>query len=189
MNVLVAGHSFVRHLAFDVKVRGLKFQAPGVRVHLQGKGGATICGPKPIDREIAQTLRSAKFQIVILELGSNDLDTIRHPNWDTCKLAELYVKKAIDLVAAFGVKVVLCLPIPRDETQFPGSFERTSKFNQVVVDLAKREHKVFTWAHKGLFKKDSRFLDRHGVHLNSKGSIRYFHSVKAAVKYHSSKFL
>ena len=188
MNVLVAGHSFVRRLAFDVRVRNLDFQTPGVSVVLEGKGGATIGGPKPIDREVAACFRKDKFKFLILDLGSNDLDPIRHPNWDIERLAGAYVRKAADFVQKFGIKVVLCLPIPRCEAQFPGSFDRTVQFNQIVTDLAKSENKVFTWAHKGLFKKDGGLLHKDGVHLNARGSIRYFHSLKAAIHFHLNKF-
>ena len=189
MNVLVAGHSFVRRLAFDVRVRKLDLSTSGTRIRLHGKGGATIGDPKPIDRDITGILSASKFDFVILDLGSNDLDPIRHPNWEPEVLAQAYFQKGAKISTSFGIKVVLCLPIPRHEEQFPGSFDRTRKFNEVVKTLSESNPKVFTWSHKGLFKKDNRFMDKHGVHLNSLGSIRYFHSIKAAIRFHSAKFI
>ena len=44
---------------------------------------------------------------------------------------------------------------------------------------------VKVWVHKGLFKRDSCYLDRHGVHLNFRGTIKYFHLMQAAVRCHA----
>ena len=184
MQVLVAGHSFVRRLAFDARVRGMDLSGPGFRVSIQGKGGATICGQKTIDKEVHVALRNSKFKLLILDLGSNDLDLIRNPYLKVEKVALTYVEKAAALAARYDIRVVLCLPIPRDEKQFPGSFEITKRFNLLVKTHIKSYSNLHTWAHKGLFKKDSRYLDKHGVHLNTKGSIKYFHSIKAVIRYH-----
>ena len=187
MNVLVAGHSFVRRLAFDIKVRNLSWQVPGASIILEGKGGATICGPKPFDREIDIQFRTTKFSLLILDIGSNDLDPVRHPNWCLPKLAEALVSKASLLATRFNISVVICLPIPRDEEQFPGSFQRTTQFNTILKGLVDKEVRVHVWAHKGLFKRDRTYLDKHGVHLNSKGQIKYFHSIRAAIKFHLAR--
>ena len=187
MNVLIAGHSYVRRLDFDLKVRQLRFLLQDVNVTLCGYGGATIRAPKPLLPCMrAKTILSG-HDMVILDLGSNDLDTVRHPEVDTHELAQEYLDLAKYLLEYGAKTIVLCLPIPRSERAFPGSFERTSTFNDHVTRECKDTPNVYTWFHKGLFKRDGKYLDKHGVHLNALGSIKYFHSLRAAVKFHGRK--
>ena len=47
-------------------------------------------------------------------------------------------------------------------------------FNDQVRIKVKDKTRVNVWAHKGLFKRDSGYQDRHGVHLNFRGTIKYF---------------
>ena len=185
MHILVAGHSFIRRLAFDAKVRGLDLVTGDNQVTMIGKGGATIVGHKTVDREVHCALRDASFDLLVLDLGSNDLDPLRHPDLNTAELARSLVNKAEAMAFRYKITVVLCLPIPRAERLFPNSFDITDRFNSEVKTLVEGISKVKTWAHKGLFKRDDRYLDKHGVHLNSKGTIKYFHSIRAAIKFHS----
>ena len=83
--------------------------------------------------------------------------------------------------------VMTCLPIPRTESKFPGLFETTKAFNEHVLTMAESTNHVHVWVHKGLFKRDIRYLDRHGVYLNFRGTVKYFHSIQAAVQYHALK--
>ena len=188
MQVLIAGHSFVRRLAFDVRIKAVKIAEPHEGVELVGKGGATIGPQKPLGGEVHSLLRrQPSCKLLILDLGSNDLDTTRHPHLDVQLLAIRYLQLGDEFAKAYKITVVLCLPIPRDEKQFPGSFQTTSKFNDAMRLFQAHFPQIKLWAHRGLFKKDARFLDRHGVHLNAMGSIRYYHSLKAAVRYHMSR--
>ena len=187
MYILVAGHSFIRRLAFDARVRSLDFSSPDYEVEFIGKGGATIAGSKTVYAEIKAALTLKKPKLVILELGSNDLDLSRHPSVDVQLLAKTLVGKAKAMASQSKITVVLCLPIPRNEAQFPGSFKITDQFNQALKAEVEPYPNIHCWAHRGLFKRDDRFLDKHGVHLNSLGTIRYLHSMKAAIKYHTAR--
>ena len=164
----------------------MDLSGPNHTVTLHGKGGATISGQKSLDRELHTLLQNSKFNLLILDIGSNDLDPVRHPHANLEHLAQALVGKAAALAFRYKLKVVLCLPIPRCEEQFPCSFNITSKFNSIVKDISASQNSVHVWAHKGLFKRDNRYLDKHGVHLNSKGTIKYFHSLRAAVRFFSS---
>ena len=186
MEVLVAGHSFVRRLAFDMKVRQFELRLPDVKVSFEGKGGATIGGPKPMDVEIERKLREGNFKILHLELGSNDLDLKRHPHKDIQKLAEFYIRKA-RVQTLSDLDVVLGLPIPRHEEKFPGSYERTKSFNEILTSLAKSESRIHVWSHKTIFRSDDKFLAKDGIHLNSQGTLRYFHSLRASIRVHIKK--
>ena len=111
-------------------------------------------------------------------MGSNDLDLTRNLNININKLAEKLVIQALE---------IRCLPIPRAETKFHGLFEITKAFNDQVKILAEGKANVKVWVHKGLFKRDSHYLDRHGVHLYFRGTLQYYHSIQAAVRYHVAR--
>ena len=187
MEVLVGGHSFVRRAHWDSRVREFDFNLPDIELHFLGKGGATISGGKTIDSEIRQKLaENPGIRVLILELGSNDLDLNRHPHVDVYEKARHLVGKA-ESYSRQDLVVVLCLPIPRDEAKFPGSFEVTKHFNETVRSMVKDKVNVHAWLHKGLFKSDSRFLCADGVHLSAQGTVRYWFSIRAAIKTFSQK--
>ena len=109
-------------------------------------------------------------------------DLTKHPNINISQLARGLVTQEIGQM--FGLKVVIYLPIPRAESKFPGSLDITMALNDQVRTMTKDKTNVNVWVHKGLFKRDSHYLDRHGVYLNFKGTIKYFHSVQVAVRHH-----
>ena len=61
-----------------------------------------------------------KFKILVLDVGSNDLDISRHPNPNLQSLAREVVSQAKDIGSKFKVEIILCLPIPRAESNFLG---------------------------------------------------------------------
>lgn len=186
MAVAIVGHSFVRRLKFDMKRQDITLEDQGRRVHMVGIGGATIKGKKTVIPPLVQFLKHNRCELVILDVGSNDLDLTRHPTRDLDKLAQDYVR-CVDKITTRhpNLQIIICLPIPRLETKFPGSRAHTSNFNTILKTLTADLPRVHTWAHKGLFKSDSRFLMKDGVHLNAKGSVKYYHSLKAAIHYYS----
>ena len=108
-----------------------------VHVKTVGIGGATIAHPKPIFPTVWRLLDVQKFKILVLDVGSNDLDISRHPNLNLQYLARGLVNQAKDLGSKFKVEITLCLPIPRAEAKFPGSFETTRDFNELVSGMVK----------------------------------------------------
>ena len=128
-----------------------------------------------------------KFKILVLDVGSNDLNISRHPNLNLQSLARELVSQAKDIGSKFKVEIILCLPIPRAESKFPGSFETTRDFNELVSGLVKDLRHIHAWSHRGLFKRDGCYLDKHGVHLNLMGTLKYFHSIQAAIRFYAAK--
>ena len=149
--------------------------------------GATIANPKPIFPTVRRNLESQKFKILVLDVGSNDLDISRYPNLNLHSLAREFVSQTKDIGSNFWVEIIICLPIPRAESKFPGSFDTTKAFNEFVSGLVKDLKHIHAWNHRGLFKRDGRYLDKHGVHLNLMGTLKYFRSVQAATKFHMTK--
>ena len=123
----------------------------------------------------------------MLDVESNELDISRHPNLNLQFLARELVSQAKDLGSKFKVEIILCRPIPRAEAKFPGSFETTRDFNELVSGMVNELRHIHAWSHRGLFKRDGRYLDKHGVHLNLLGTLKYFHSVHAAMKFHTAR--
>ena len=68
--------------------------------------------------------------------------------------------------------------------QIPWVIEITKAFNDQVKILAKEMTSVKVWVYKGLFKRDSHYLDRRGVNLNFRGTLKYYHSIQVAVRYY-----
>ena len=131
-------------------------------------------------------LESQKLKILVLDVGSNELDISRHPILNLHSLARELVSQAKDISSKFRVEIVICLPIQRADSKFPGSFDTTKAFIELVSGPVKDLKHIHTWAHRGLFKRDGCYLDKHGVHLNLMGTLKYFHSVQAAIKFHVS---
>ena len=117
----------------------------------------------------------------MVDVGSNDLDLTRNPNINISQLARELVTQAQEIGLHFDLKVLICLSVPRAESKFPGLFEITMAFNDQIKTMAREKTNVKVRVQKGLFKKDSRYLDRHGVHLNFRKTKKYLHSVQAAV--------
>ena len=69
----------------------------------------------------------------------------------------------------------------------------TITFNEHISALAQNLSNRQVWGHRGFFKRESRYLDEHEVHLNVKGAIKYMymylHSIQPAVRYYSAKLL
>lgn len=147
-----------------------------------GVGGACIKGIKGFFPWLVDMLREQPFDMIYLELGSNDLDSREDPT----RLAEELAVRVDYVILEFGIPVVIAHAIPRDERKFPGSKARTDRFNEFLNVLAVTRPKVHIW-HPRALAQYSRLLSRDGVHLNEKGAIKYHHNVRAAIRYYRHK--
>ena len=77
MQVLVAGHSFIPRMAFDMCQHGLSFDSKSYSVETIGIGGVTIAGHKPIFSLISHQTDLNKYSLLVVDVGSNDLDLTR----------------------------------------------------------------------------------------------------------------
>ena len=75
----------------------------------------------------------SNFWLLVLDIGSNDLDKSGQPNLNPITLARELVHQAKDMGSNFHVQVVICLPIPWAESKFLGSFETTKVFNETFL--------------------------------------------------------
>lgn len=174
MQVLVAGHSFVRRLRDDLSKRGKTLTGDKARVTMVGIGGAYTQGPKSMYTTIAKAFQKQHFEIVFLELGSND---INRAGSNIPQIVDNYISEVLAFCARHNTNAVLCLPIPRAEDQFPGSWDKTVIFNNLLTAKVLAISNITIWVHKGLFKRTGQFLRRDGIHLNDRGNVNYFFSL------------
>lgn len=179
LQVLVAGHSFVRRLRDAAPSYSKSFNSAACQVTFLGIGGATISGRKSLFPSIYNKCSKHRFDLIYLDLGSNDLDSRRDP----LKIAGDLVEQAAQLSQAFNVPIIVACAIPRAEDLFPQSKERTSQFNKELLKLLPNYQNLHSWTPKCLAIY-WRFLDRRGVHLNSVGATRYHHNVRACVRFY-----
>lgn len=162
---LILGHSFVKRLSRDI-ITGfdprmdLAFGLEGsVSVRLSGVGGRTVDKLRRFDLD---RIRSFAPDIVILELGTNDLSA----------LAPEIVGSAIDdlvhlLQDSFSVRAIgWCCVIPRG-ISYP-----------VVFDPVPR---VFCWRHSVFNHPAKDLYLANGVHLNFAGQYYLYRSYRGAI--------
>jgi hypothetical protein len=185
MQILVAGHSFIRRLDCMMKREKLTYNTDIAKVTVKGIGGARIAGPKSLQPTILTLCNQTKFDLIFLELGSNDITKDRNLQLTV----DVYVRQVAHLCESFNMHAVICLPIPRLERLFPGSVEMTADFNKLLTAKVQTETKMVIWEHKRLHRISGHFLDAHGVHYNRKGERKYFHSLRSAITMYSGRLI
>ena len=180
--VLILGHSFVKRLfrdlgrGFDPRVDanfGLKGFAS---VKLWGIGGRTVEKLRFFDLE---TIRSYAPDILILEIGTNDLPF----------LSPEVVGSAIDdlvrlILDQFGVRVIgWCCVIPRGISYAEATlFDQRAKVLNNYVDVVLGSiPSVFCWRHREFNHPAKDFYLPDGVHLNPSGQYHLYRSYRGAI--------
>lgn len=180
--VLILGHSFVKRLSRDIS-RGYDTQLDSsfglfgtAVVQLAGVGGRTVDKLRRFDLDI---INSYKPDIVILEIGTNELSSV----------APEIVGSAIDdlvqlLLGHLSVHVVCwCCVIPRaishaDSALFHQRAKILNKYVKVVLDPLLG---VFCWDHRIFNHPAKDFYLPDGVHLNTSGQYHLFRSYRGAI--------
>ena len=178
------GHAFVRRFELflskgvDARVRRDLNLSRSAQITFLGVGGRTVDKLSKFDLHLVRRLQP---QIVILEIGSNDLSPPdARPEVVGSKIETLVQR----LHAACRVEtIVVCQTINRAAgLRDPPSFnDRVALLNQYLsVVLETLPFAVF-WRHKGLRQPTVRILCRDGVHLNSKGQYALYRSYRSAI--------
>jgi len=122
-----------------------------------------------------------KPEIVILELGSNDLNpTVARPELVGSKIESLVQL----LHAQYGVKViVVCQAItrglcPRGTPSYNDRVSLLNRYLSVVLDTLPFAN---YWCHKGLRKPNVPVLCRDAIHLNQRGQHALYRSYRGAI--------
>ena len=178
--VLILGHSFVRRLSSFLSNSASYSSdlalADLANVSLFGVGGRTVAKVEKFDLD---HVRISKPDIVILELGTNDL---------TCLPPESVGSALKELVHTLkhncGVRVVgVCQVIKRSSSP-----PKMRDFNSRVLKLHKYLKVVlepvpfcFYWRHIGFWNPSSDIYLKDGVHLNTLGLMKLYRSYRGAV--------
>ena len=186
--VLMVGHSFTKRLAKHMKEVGKQnFDVPGVAltVHTYCKGGAKLDFVQ--SPETRAKVASLQPRVLVIDIGTNDLDD---PQVRPETLANQLFNYAEFLHFGYSVDHVVLLPVlPRFrgkfQSQLPDFAGKVERFNAVLRALCKECVQagggVHFWSHKRINTLlPSLVMD--GVHLNKAGMVRYYYSVRLAVK-------
>ena len=178
------GHSFVRRFelflseGIDTKVRqNLNLSCSALITFLR-VGGRTVHKLSKFDLHLVRCLQP---QIVILEIGSNDLsppdarpkvvgskiETLVQRLHAECQLETIVVCQTINHAAGL-----------RDPPSFNDRVALLNQYLSVVLETL--PFAVF-WRHKGLRQPTVRILCRDRVHLNAKGQYARYRSYRGAI--------
>lgn len=184
--VLILGHSFVRRFAafiaqsVDKRVKNNLDLSESAQIALQGVGGRTVDKINVFD---LQRVRKVQPDIVILEIGSNDLcPRDAKPEIVGSKIETLVQH----LHAHFNVRfIVVCRTVaraacPRDN---PSYNDRVALLNQYLDVVLEAIPFAEFWRHKGLRKPNVSVLSKDGVHLNNRGQYALYRSYRGAILY------
>ena len=178
VRVLVLGHSFIHRLHtfllsnFNAHIAA-NLSLPGdLQIPWHGIGGRTV--PKTIRFDL-HVVEEFAPNIVILQLGTNDLTTTSAVETGSA-IADL----SRLLHESYGVQVVcVCQTIYRlNSPYFNKQVDLLTKYLRVVLEPLPY---TFYWRHRGFWCCKSRFLARDSVHLNNRGSYKFFRSLRGAV--------
>ena len=176
-SVLVLGHSFFRRLRDDLRSHfdsradetfGLSHDA---NVHLHGVGGLTV---KRLRRDLG-IVSSLSPQVVILDIGTNDLTRLR-PEVTGSEIEEL-VRLLPD---TFSVGVIgVCEVLPRARAPFFN--DAALILNQYPGGVLEPIPNVFCWRHRGFDNPSVHPYLPDGVHVNSFGQYCLYRSYRGAI--------
>ena len=182
--VLIMNHSFVH--------RFLKFLAQGserrvsldlnlsrsAHIHYYGVGGRTVDKLSKYDLSVVDRL---KPEIVILELGSNDLS----PSEARSEQVGSKIESLLQLLHAnYGVKfIVVCQTINRAlcPRSTPSYNDRVALLNRYLSVILETLPFATFWCHKGLRKPNVPILCKDGIHLNHMGQYALYRSYRGTI--------
>ena len=183
-HVLIMGHSFVRRFELflskgvDARVRRDLNLSRSAQITFLGVGGRTVDKLSKFDLHLVRRLQP---QIVILEIGSNDLsspdarpevvgskiETLVQRLHAECQVETIVVFQTINRAAGL-----------RDPPSFNTRVALLNQYLSVVLETL--PFAVF-WRHKGLRQSTVRVFFRDGVHLNGKGQYALYRSYRGAI--------
>ena len=181
--VLILGHSFVRRLREFVRCRahGHTFYVDfnltqQCDVSILGIGGRTV--DKIMRHDLHQIRRMAP-EIVILELGSNDLCD------ESCdaESVSLAIEALVELLHKdMNVRfTMVCEVIPREKPPYTSYNEKVYQLNSYLHKALNNASFAKTWRHRGLSNPAVNIYMPDGIHLNEAGNKALYRSYRGAI--------
>ena len=182
--VLIMGHSFVHRFhkflaqGSDRRVRLDLNLSRSAHIKFYGVGGRTVDKLSKFDLSVVGRL---KPEIVILELGSNDIS----PSEARPERVGSTIESLVQLLhAQYGVKfIVVCQTINRAfcPRSTPSYNDRVALLNRYLSVVLETLPFAAFWCHKGLRKPNVPILCRDGIHLNHTGQYALYRSYRGAI--------
>jgi lysophospholipase L1-like esterase len=184
-NVLVFGHSFVRRLnddlnnGFDSRAKqNFNLAASGVYVSLKGTGGRTVDRVFKYDISF---LKSCKPDIVVLEIGTNDLSNLS-PEVVGSRIDDLVRYMLDELnIKVIAVCQVINRRIPHSDEPDHAFNAKASMLRQYLSVVLANEPGVFLWDHRKFDNGRIDLLSLDGVHCNPQGQYILYRSYRGAI--------
>ena len=182
-NILILGYSFVRRLKDDLAARFDARAAPNFHlpesghVSLFGTGGRTV---EKLNKYDLSSLHKYRPDIVILEIETNDLSTLR-PEVVGSQIDDLvHVLRDQYKVRVVGICQVINRNTPQKSPDCPFNAKAAVLRQYLSVVLANQPG-IFLWEHKEFYRSDRSFLCSDGVHCNAKGQYHLYRSYRGAI--------
>lgn len=187
MNTLILGHSYIHRLNAYLHSpcnSHLLSNTANHNITCIGEGGAFFDGRKYncLRHKGTLHLTSTNTQILIISLGTNDLDRGMDPEMVAWRLYLL----ASGLQIQYNIRYVFIEQILyRDLEKFPDFRWRADAANEKVKQLVTQlsNKRVKYWQHRNFSNPRNRLLCGDGVHLNKVGMAKYWRSLRGAILY------
>ena len=185
--VLIFGHSFISRLKYtihecsDDSLRS-DFGLQQCDITLAGFGGLTVSRRRDqFLRKVTSLFREQKYDIVVCQLGSNDISHDTSPE----VLAGLISDFAEYLVNVYNVQTVYICQIftrPRPRYVTPERYSAIRDITNFKIKAAVEDNdRIRYWAHKRIFNSPIQLFCPDGVHLNAEGTKKLYKSLRQAV--------
>jgi hypothetical protein len=175
-SALILGHSFVRRVKQFIErdKQGLFVESLNIsekcRVYWQGPGCWTV--QKLISYNMG-TITSVGPEIIVLELGSNDICDPRYtPKLVAHSIKELVRRFHEEMQVQF---IIVCQSTQREKLPYPS-------YNKNRHTLKELKYATF-WHHRGVWNPSTNIFDRDGIHLNTIGHKALYKSFRGAILY------
>ena len=195
MRVVFAGDSYVSKFKAALDTRGNNFpndlDMAHVEVTYKGKAGGRISTLRSLDmmRQIAEP----RPHVILLQVGGNDVSTTER---NGVLIANRLMTLAQELQNyADPEYIYICGLTYRERSHHIPTRAARIHYNQQVDEvnknlarLARGQHRVKFWKHKGLKNPTSPVIHHDGTHLNILGLIKYRLSIRGAILHAHNDF-
>jgi hypothetical protein len=181
LKVLIFGHSFVRRLDEYLSASNIinaDLDQNDFHVSFFAMGGLTVNRAW----QNIEFIKTALPDIVILNVGDNDLDNASFTSSTDVREAAVTVVEFANHLLTLNVKVVFIIPAYHRSSPRLDDYEQCLPyFNESIRTICKTLYRVVFWPHRNMTENWIKFISHDGIHYNNDGNARYLRCVKRAI--------